>query len=345
MTTKLFRTISRLAFVFVLAAGLYCLGGCKGDKTEDATDDPKIMKLNRLGRYSAEGRWDDILRECASDESNALYICFRNRALAEKGVLAEQLFRYPQAGPAGLLVKWNTSPEVSALLSDVYFTVGDIATSQHMAFESLVVASQRQVKPATDEDPAMLQRLVQTNLINGAHAVAEKYIKALERMDGYETWCKQYRPFLYDDAKVATDPLLGRKRKCIPKENHLIRLSDLERNWLAIARANPDSRTAIEYVGSMYLLDKQLNKFRRLVEENFNTPVLPTLPRSFQEAVIATAETDTAYWHKYGVTDATSGRFNEYKQTLFANRGNPNLSNVMRQRFGDTFWYYLMFTK
>lgn len=345
MTTKLFRMASRLAVIFVLAAGLYCLGGCKGSDSGSDADDSKIMKLDRLGRYSAAQQWDDIISECAADASNALYICFRNRALAEKGVLAEQLFRYPQCGSAGLLVSWNTSPEVSALLSDVYFTVGDIAASQHMAFESLVVTSQRQVKPSADENPAMLQRLVQTNLINGAHAVAEKYIRVLERMDGYETWCKQYRPFLYDDVKVAADPLLGQKRKCIPKENHLIRLSDLERNWLAIACANPDSRTAIEYVGSMYLLDKQLNKFRRLVEENFNTPVLPTLPRSFQEAVIATAETDTAYWHKYGVTDATAGRFNEYKQTLFANRGNPNVSNVMRQRFGNTFWYYLMFTK
>lgn len=345
MTTKLFQIMSRLAVVFAIGAGLYCLGGCKANKAEDATGDPKIMKLHRLGQYSAEERWDDILRECAADESNALYICFRNRALAEKGVLAEQLFRYPQCGPAGLLVKWNTSPEVSALLSDVHFTVGDIATSQHMAFESLVVTSQRQVKPATDEDPAMLQRLVQTNLINGAHAVAEKYLRVLEQMGGYETWCDRYRPPLYQDEKVAADPLLGPKRKGIPTQNYLIRKSDLERNWLDIARANPESRTAIEYVGSMYLLGKQLNKFRTLIEENYHTPVLPALPRSFQEAVIATAEADTAYWHKYGVTDATVKRFNEYKQTLLANRGNPNASNVMRQRFGDTFWYYLMFKK
>lgn len=336
---------SRLAVIFVLAAGLYCLGGCKGSDSGNDADDSKIMKLDRLGRYAAAQEWDHIISECAADASNALYICFRNRALAEKGVLAEQLFRYPQCGSAGLLVSWNTSPEVSALLSDVCFTVGDIATSQHMAFESLVVTSQRQVKPSADEDPAMLQRLVQTNLINGAHAVAEKYIRVLEQMGGYKTWCDHYRPLLYKDEKVAADPLLGQKRRCIPTQNYFIRESDLERNWLAIARANPDSRTAIEYVGSMYLLDKQLNKFRRLVEENFNTPVLPTLPRSFQEAVIATAETDTAYWHKYGVTDATAGRFNEYKQTLFANRGNPNVSNVMRQRFGNTFWYYLMFTK
>lgn len=345
MTTKLFQMISKLTVIFVLATGLYCLGGCKGSDSGSDADNSKIMKLERLGRYSAAQQWDNIISECVTDASNALYICFRNRALAEKGVLAEQLFRYPQCGSPGLLVKWNTSPEVSALLSDVYFTVGDIAASQHMAFESLVVTSQRQIKPSADEDPAMLQRLVQTNLINGGHAVAEKYIKVLERMGSYENWCKQYRPLLYDDAKVAADPLLGQKCKCIPTENYLIRLSDLERNWLAIARANPESHTAIEYVGSIYLLDKQLNKFRELVEENFNTPVLPALPRSFQEAVIATAEADTAYWHKYGVTDATVKRFNEYKQTLLANRGNPNVSNVMRQRFGDTFWYYLMFKK
>ena len=334
-----------LAVIFAIITCLCILCSCKGEETDLPANDLKLMKLNQLSQYSAEERWDDIISECAADASNALYICFRNRALAEKGVLADQLFRYPQCGPAGLLVGWNTAPEVSALLSDVYFTVGDIASSQHMAFESLVVTPQMQVKPETEENPAMLKRLVQTNLINGAHDVAEKYIRVLENMGGYETWCNRYRAFLHEDAKVAADPSLGQKRKCILPKDRFIRTGDFEENWLAIARANPESRTAIHYLGSMYLLDKQLNKFRDLIEENYNTAVLPTLPRSFQEGVIATAEADTAYWPAHGVSESTVERFKQYKQTLLSNRGNPNVSNVMRQRFGDTFWYYLMFKK
>lgn len=343
MTTRLFQTVSKTVSLLAIATMFCSLTGCKGNATDSTAGDPKIMKLNHLSQYSAEQQWDEIISECAADASNALYICFRNRALAEKGVLAEQLFRYPQCGAAGLLVDWNTSPEVSALLSDVYFTIGDIAASQHMAFESLVVTPQLQVKLTTEENPAMLKRLVQTNLINGAHAVAEKYIKVLEQMGGHKTWCNRHRSFLYDDAKVAADPLLGQKRKCIPPENYFIRLGDLEKNWLTIARANPESRTAIHYLGSMYLLEKQLKKFRDLIEENYPTEVLPTLPRSFQEAVIATAEADTAYWHTHGVSASTVERFNRYKRTLLSNRGNPNVSHIMRQQFGDTFWYYLMF--
>ena len=71
------------------------------------------------------------------------------------------------------MVAWNKSTTISALLSDVYFTMGNVAAAQEMAFESNIGA-------LCDGNPRMTQRLVQTNLIYGAYPVAEKYIAVLE---------------------------------------------------------------------------------------------------------------------------------------------------------------------
>lgn len=323
----------------------FCLlTGCQSkEKEEPSANNPKNEKLSRLGQYSADEQWDKIIEECATDGNNALFMSFRNMAMARKGVLADQLFRYPQNSAAALMPAWNSAPEVSALLSDIYFAIGDVANAQHMAFESLVVTNGMQIQLQTEENPAMLKRLIQTNLIYGEHRVATKYLKVLQSMGGHDEWCKQYQPFIDDDAKVAADPLLGEKRKCIPTQNYFLQRDTPETDMMRIAQANPEPRTAIQYIGSMYLLDRQLQRFKLFIEANYNTPLLPTLPRSFQEAVIAVAEADTAYWRKYGVESATTDRFNQYRQLLLSNKGNPNISNVMRQRFGDTFWYYLMF--
>lgn len=330
--------------LLAITASLFALSGCQSKEKEEAPDaNPKTLKLSRLGEYSANEQWDKIIEECAADGNNALFMCYRNMAMARKGVLAEQLFCFPQNGPAGLFLTWNSAPEVSALLSDIYFTVGDIAASQHMAFESLVVTNGMQIKLQTEENPAMLKRLIQTNLIFGAHPVADKYLKVLEQMGSYEEWCQRYEPLVYNDSKVAADPLLGEKQKCIPTHNYFLQRDTLVNELMGIAQANPKHQTAIHYIGCIYLLNKQLRKFKQFIETNYNTPILPSLPRSFQEGVIAVAETDTAYWHKYGVEDAAITRFNEYKQLLLSNKGNPNVSNVMRQRFGDTIWFYLMF--
>ena len=70
-------------------------------------------------------------------------------------------------GVEGLIVPWNKQEHVSCLLSDVYFTMGAIASSQEMAFEAFVSAM-------GDGNPRMLKRLVQTNLIFGDYPVAEK---------------------------------------------------------------------------------------------------------------------------------------------------------------------------
>ena len=82
--------------------------------------------------------WDEIIRHCHGPIKNYLYLTYLNRALAEKGELADRMFAFDQHGPQGLLASWNKTFTVSTLLSDAYFTLGEIALSQEMAFEGYV---------------------------------------------------------------------------------------------------------------------------------------------------------------------------------------------------------------
>lgn len=295
--------------------------------------DRKSIKMKELDYYARTEQWDKIMEACKGKMTNYLYMNYLNLALANKGILADQLFAFDQRGALGLMVNWNKTSHISSLLSDVYFALGAVALSQEMAFEGNV---------GTDS-PRLLKRLVETNLIYGTYGVAEKYISILENTWYYGDWAKKQRAFLYNDAAIEADPLLGAKRKCLPAENSLAQLNGIDRDMMAIAEMNPAHRATVQYLGSFYLLQKDMNSFKAMIEKYYKTEVLPVLPVSFQEAVIVYSEATPDYWKQYGISEAVVNRYRSYKQTLLGNKGRSNIQAVMFQSFGNTFWYYLMF--
>ena len=102
--------------------------------------------------YSRTEQWDKTIQACQGNLTNYLYVCHLNMALANRGELADKMFHYNQMGVEGLIVPWNKQEHVSCLLSDVYFTMGAIASSQEMAFEAYVSAmgdgNPRMLKPS-----------------------------------------------------------------------------------------------------------------------------------------------------------------------------------------------------
>ena len=122
-----------------------------------------------------EHNWDAILAEYRTDGVSVYYneTARVNLALAEKGLLAEKAFAYTQAGSGGIVPEWAQDYQSGALLAEIYYSMGHIAMAQRMAFETMVLC-----KGSRDE--YMMKILVKTNLIYGAHEVAEKYLKLLK---------------------------------------------------------------------------------------------------------------------------------------------------------------------
>ena len=299
--------------------------------------DRKSIKVKELDYYARTEQWDKIIEASKGQLTNYLNMCYLNLALAHKGEVADRAFSFDQRGIQGLMVTWNQTEHISILLSEITFAMGNSALSQEMAFEAFATT-------VGEGNPRMLKRLVQTNLIYGEYPVAEKYINVLENTRFYRSWANEQRKFLYNDAEVEKDPVLGLMRKSLPEENYLSELNNMEKDLRFIAEANPLNRNAIEYLGLFYLMSKDMAGFKEMVEHYYGTDVLPVLPKSFQEAVITLSEAEPDYWKRFNVSPSVVQRFAEYKKQVLANRSNTNaLPGLMRRAYGDTYWFYFMF--
>lgn len=268
--------------------------------------DAKTLKLKKLDYFARTEQWDKTIEECKGKLTNFLYMCHLNMALANKGELSDKMFNFDQRGPQGLLVQWNKSENISCMLSDIYFTMGATASSQEMAFEGYVSAME-------DGNPRMLKRLVQTNLIYGTYPVAEKYISILEKTYAYRDWAQSQRKYLYNDEVVESDPILGTRRRMLPDRNSLAMIKGLAGDLALFLEKGPANSAALQYLGAMYLLAKDLEGFKALVEKYYGTEFLPVLPVHFQEAVIVMSEKEPDYWKRFNVSETIVARFTDYK--------------------------------
>ena len=296
----------------------------------------KTLKLKKLDYFARTEQWDKTIEECKGKLTNFLYMCHLNMALANKGELSDKMFNFDQRGPQGLLVQWNKSENISCMLSDIYFTMGATASSQEMAFEGYVSAME-------DGNPRMLKRLVQTNLIYGTYPVAEKYISILEKTYAYRDWAQSQRKYLYNDEVVESDPILGTRRRMLPDRNSLAMIKGLAGDLALFLEKGPANSAALQYLGAMYLLAKDLEGFKALVEKYYGTEFLPVLPVHFQEAVIVMSEKEPDYWKRFNVSETIVARFTDYKKQVLANRNNSAIAGLLNRSYGNTYWFYFMF--
>lgn len=298
--------------------------------------DAKTLKLKKLDYFARTEQWDKTIEECKGKLTNFLYMCHLNMALANKGELSDKMFNFDQRGPQGLLVQWNKSENISCMLSDIYFTMGATASSQEMAFEGYVSAME-------DGNPRMLKRLVQTNLIYGTYPVAEKYISILEKTYAYRDWAQSQRKYLYNDEVVESDPILGTRRRMLPDRNSLAMIKGVAGDLALFLEKGPANSAALQYLGAMYLLAKDLEGFKALVEKYYGTEFLPVLPVHFQEAVIVMSEKEPDYWKRFNVSETIVARFTDYKKQVLANRNNSAIAGLLNRSYGNTYWFYFMF--
>ena len=250
-----------------------------------------------------------------------------NLALAETGQLADKVFHYTQAGSDGILVPWDMTAEAGERLSDAYWSMGHVAYSQRMAFEANVMDER-------DVNPRMVKRLIETNLVFGAYPVARKYIDILGKEKGWKKVAEGYRRLLDDDAAVEADPVLGAKRKCVPEKDFISLVRGIDEDLKDIIRFNPGYHKAIEYLGVIYLLDCEMDKFKEMLDEFYGTEALPELPASFAEAACMLSEIDRGYWKRMGVSSEMYKKYNDFKSRLE--------NGLTPDKYKDTFWYYIM---
>ena len=293
----------------------------------------------QLDYYARTGQWQKILDlPGLRADANLMHACYQNLALAELDRLGDDLLHYRQCGSRGLVLPWNRSHASSTLLSDVYYCMGNMALAQEMAFEGMVVSK-------NGLTPRLLLRLVQTNLIYGYDAVAEKYIRLLEDTWAYASEASHYRQFLHHPERLEADAELGGRKRCMEKTGGVTNDHQVMENLLQIMRSNPSWRPAHQYYGAICLLNKDKEGIAYFLEKYGEAPALHPMPQAFQEAVILVHEKEEEVWSNYGVSPEVATRFKAYRQAVLATRNDRNAVRKLQREFGDTYWFYYMFMR
>ena len=260
-------------------------------------------------------------------------------ALAWKGELADKLLKYDQRGADGLVMT-TKDRAVDVAQAHIMLAMGNVAAAQDVAFNTLISLQ--------GYCPSMMKINAQVELMRGSYAVADKYLSLLEKTPHYRGWAKEHRKYLYDDAAIEADPLLGNGRRNLEAENHFIMYTNPMTELFPILDANPTDRRTLEYGLCYLLLAKDLNSVKHFIQDYYSSPESPELPRIAQEAMVFYSEysrnmegveqfgLDWCYEH--GVGRETVQRFEEYKKAAVAG------ATALR-RFRGTYWYYLVHTR
>ncbi|MDO4955874.1 MAG: DUF6057 family protein [Bacteroidales bacterium] len=229
--------VLRIAPIAIMLAGAWIFL-CNGLQNIDSNQRFK-GQMCLVGKAN----WQEIIKQSQGRTiSNHLELNMLNLALAETGNLKDHLKDQPSQDVNALFVLKIESPYVSALLSDVYWSAGEISMSQYYAFEAN--------EKMDNLSPRLLKRLALTNIAFGHYAVAEKYLKWLDKTLFYSDWSQKCRALLNDKA-VEADPVLKLKRKCIPEENCFPSVSSIVYDLQKIVAKNPEHTTSQQYLDAL----------------------------------------------------------------------------------------------
>jgi hypothetical protein len=256
-----------------------------------------------------------------------------NRALANTGKLADNLFRFTQlAGPYGLFMDGKVTSDIPFFCCDQYYDLGFMHESQHWAFEAQTIFP---------NSPRQLKRLVQINLISGEYVLAQKFLKQLDKNILYHDWVAHYQKYIEDTTLVTKDPELAGKRKCEPKENFTSTNAFLKLKKLL--EANPENKLAFDYLNCALLLDGDLAKFKEVLS---SYPIYnhSTLPRSWDEALVLYHYSikKAPLPDEFQFTKNSEQQFTAFTKAVKTyNNDWQQIRTSLKRDYGTSYWYYL----
>lgn len=296
----------------------------------------KNAEFYTIEKMAIQEDWDGLLGYVSKHPSTNLFGSFyTNLALANKGLLCEALFQYPQGfGRRGLCFAWEEKSELLRRGGDFFWTIQFVNEAHHWAFESLIIdgATQRNLK-----------RLIQTELVRGNFRIAEKYIHHLGRALFQKNLADRYAAFLYKPEVIMKDPELGPRFNIRMTQDFFAEGADLEKNLRSVLANQPSNRLATDYLMALFLLEKEVDKI---------PPYLPgylrsnggRLPVLLDESLLVYQITHREDPMKdLQVSPVTLQRFDEYTRVLRQYRNPEEAARMLYPDYKDTFWFHLNF--
>jgi hypothetical protein len=337
---KPFQKIVRLAYFWKCAAGTLLLVSGTILLVKGSTIDIKklVLQVNRAVR---EEHWMDVLEltQHRSNE-NPLLLCHTNLALFQTDKLLDSMFTYPQSkGIAGLLMNQTWCLAWPEEASNLTWKLGLVNESLHWAHEAL---------EHWGPTPDLLKRLGMVYMLKGDYKAANRFLLNLKKVPFHEMTAENLIRFNENPSEFVLTGEYKYIHSCMPIEDLISvggpSLPELE----LLLKQNPKNKMAVEYLIACYLLNGNVKEIWNHISD-IGAVTSFQIPRHVQEALMVNAaltpKFDLSQLKKL-VQPINFNRFVEYEQIFRKYGGNKNSAQqYLKIRFGDTYWYYLMFVK
>ncbi|MDR1555534.1 MAG: DUF6057 family protein [Tannerellaceae bacterium] len=274
---------------------------------------------------------EDVARHPVKDRDALIYA---NLAHAYTGTFNEALLRLPQVGEDGF-IPYDPKTRLELIeASEVSWLLNHTNSAQRFAFVG-VLSSERNVQSR------LMERLVETYLVNEEYKAAEKYIRILEMSKPHNPRIKELRRLLEPETSAST-PWISERRRLTPLTDNPYDLTKTFPSALAfLIDDHPDNKAAFEYAMGYLLVYKELNIFMHYMEARKERG--EPLPVVYQEAIClfyTAVQNEPETLRSYSIDPAVYQRFLGYMQQL---KGlTPAL---LSRRYGDTYYYYAQFVQ
>ncbi len=268
--------------------------------------------------FTSLSEWDSVLAAAtpAAAEKEPAILAPALLALGEKGLLGERLFTYDIRSEDDLdMVDQGDSYESLFFRSFLYSTLGCPSEAIHNL-------SQLGTLQPHGTGFLVLRSLILESFRAGNYALAEKYCSVLERSTLNKAYVKYFREQMKAGSPAARDSVDF--RKSVPLITH-----DPFYNLYLLEGSAANQRAVRDRILCTLLLKGNLEGFHTML---MSSPYATgALPKHYQEALVM-----GGFEHE-GITQAVMERYIAFQSDLLG-----LTQSVARERYGDTFWLYML---
>ncbi len=285
-------------------------------------------------------QWDEIIRKADRQKPASVWEqCCLNLALAQKGMLCDRMFAYPQQGRESLLPIYKMDYMTPMYGGEPYFYMGVVNTAQRFAFEAM------EANPDYQKSTRCYQRLAVTAIVNGHYKVAAEYLRKLKRTHYYKKWAERMETFLGDEAKINADPLMGRLRRARYAEDFFFMENRVGDMLVVLLQDHPQNWMAWQYLLAYCMETKDIPLLAGCVAMMEKELPDMALPIHVQEALLFgwLQKKGTLEGHPWRISPSVQKRFVEFAKA--ANQERSVAEPAVLSRFGDTYGCYHLLGK
>lgn len=288
--------------------------------------------------YALEGSWNKVLeysQKCSLPDRNVSF--YTNLALYKTGKIYTDFFNYFQEyGSEGLMSADIVDYSEIVPNQNIFLQLGALSLSVVWGVEASNVYG---------ANPYVLKMLTKAYLASGKIKEAQKTLNLIHHSLFNKQWTENYQKLVDDTTLIMKDTEIALYRKRQMSEA-IIYSKDAQMNLYILSKASTTNRMAFDYLMISAMLENQVENFASCLTgmKIFGYKNIPNI--FFEGLMYLSLYTDQMPVNlaEFSYDQNIISRFNAFRQNLSRLRYDKEKARKeLSEKFGDTYWYYLLY--